>query len=157
MNQIGEDLRLVVTDFYEKYKNLEDNFSSIKLSSDKWSLKEIIGHLIDSASNNHQRFVRLQIEKEINFPSYKTEEWVIIQEYYEVEWNNLIELWKDYNELLVHLIKKIKKENFNNLWITEGSQPITLAEIVKDYPVHLKSHLAHFEERLAETINQKKS
>ena len=47
------------------------NNADVKLGPDKWTLKEMVAHLIDSASNNHQRFVRLQIGHEISFPGYE--------------------------------------------------------------------------------------
>jgi hypothetical protein len=93
MIEIGTKLKNTVIDFYAKSCTIKDEIASIKLSDDKWSLKEIIGHLVDSASNNHQRFVRLQIESNLKFPSYHYS-WIDIEKYNLMNYNDLINLWK---------------------------------------------------------------
>src|SRR5436190_8113694 len=72
-------------------------------SPERWSKKEVIGHLIDSASNDHQRFVRGQIASGHNFPLYEQEQWVRIQRYQSARWRDLVELWRAYNTHLVHV------------------------------------------------------
>src|SRR5579872_3952278 len=70
---------------------------------EKWSRKEILGHLIDSAANNHQRFVRLQIEDLLEFPGYQQNDWVSRQKYDARKWIELVELWSVYNRHLAHV------------------------------------------------------
>ena len=148
MESIADNLNDIVNDFYEKYLNLDDDKASINLADDKWSLKEIIGHLIDSASNNHQRFVRLQTEKTMNFPDYHYN-WIKVEKYNLIKFKDLISLWKYYNILLSHIIKNTEDDKLSNIWKTEDKD-ITLKELITHYFAHLKEHLKHFEERLNE-------
>ena len=59
----------------------------------KWSPKQVIGHLIDSASNNHQRFIRAQQGTELAFPPYAQDHWVNCQRYAERQWDDVVSLW----------------------------------------------------------------
>ena len=77
--KIAAGIRKTVEDFTGRLENLNEAKASQKTQPDKWSRKEILGHLIDSASNNHQRFVRAQYVKDTNFLSYEQKEWVSIQ------------------------------------------------------------------------------
>src|SRR4029434_9691950 len=73
----------------------------------KWSKKEILGHLIDSAANNHQRLVRLQLEREISLPGYEQDGWVRVTRYQDLRWPDLISLWAAYNRHLATIIESI--------------------------------------------------
>ena len=63
----------------------------------KWSKKEIVGHLIDSAANNHGRFVRAQLQEDLVFPGYDQDAWVRVQRYRDRPWSDLVALWRAYN------------------------------------------------------------
>ena len=128
--------------------------SSIRIDETKWTLKEMIGHLIDSASNNHQRFIRLQTEKEIIFPYYDPEEWKNISKVNIFDCSQLISLWKNYNDFLIHIITNINTANLENVWKTsEGNK--SLGFLVSDYFSHMKIHYDMFEERVSEIISNK--
>src|SRR2546423_6414089 len=126
--------------------------SAIPRSEDKWSPKEIIGHLIDSASNNHQRFVRAQFTDELIFAGYEQEGWVRVQNYQGEGWTELVQLWKLYNQHIIHLVSLIPEEtrtklrNKHNLHqiasdtISEN-EPVTLDFFIRDYLDHMKKHL----------------
>jgi hypothetical protein len=106
----------------------------------KWSRKEILGHLIDSAANNHQRFVRLQIEPTLSLPSYRQPDWVRVQRYQERRWSDLVELWIAYNRHLAHIIRHADPQAAGHLWKSpEGDLP--LAFLMTDYLKHLRHHL----------------
>lgn len=153
MKETGKELTILVNHHYEKYHNLDDKFTSINLSDDKWSLKEIIGHLIDSASNNHQRFVRLQNENILIFPVYHFD-WIKIEKFNKVKFIDLISLFKYFNILLAHLIENVSESKLPNIWEREDKE-VTLKEIMTDYLRHLKDHIKHFEERLNELKKNK--
>jgi hypothetical protein len=136
-----------------RLRDIPEDQSHVKRHEDKWSPKEIIGHLIDSASNNHQRFVRAQLGKELVFQGYEQAEWVKKQRYNEEPWDQLIQLWKHYNLHLAHLISVIPEQTLtqsrlqHNLdhiaWETvDKDQPTTLEYFVRDYVAHLRHHLA---------------
>src|SRR5262245_42049952 len=76
----------------------------------KWCRKEVLGHLIDSAANNHHRFVRAQFQKEMTFPRYVQDEWIAAQGYRERPWSELVELWRLYNRHLIHVMRRVPAE-----------------------------------------------
>ena len=143
-----------------KYKNKIDtffelmvqnkDFVDIRLTEDKWTLKEMVAHLIDSASNNHQRFIRLQIDKMIDFPTYNAEIWKNLTKINDFDFLELINLWKGYNYYLLHLIKNIDEHDLNNLWKTDGKE-LTLKFIIEDYfGRHLDWHIELYKNRIKE-------
>jgi hypothetical protein len=118
----------------------------------KWSPKQIVGHLIDSAANNHQRFVRAQFTDDLICLPYDQESWVNIQKYTEVSWTDLVNLWASYNLHLHHVIAVMPKDALSrtrikhNLdqvaWKTvDSDSPTTLEYFVRDYVGHMKHHL----------------
>ncbi|CAN5803103.1 hypothetical protein BH11GEM2_BH11GEM2_25910 [soil metagenome] len=118
----------------------------------KWSPREIIGHLIDSAQNNHGRFVRAQLSPDLVFPGYAQDDWVRLQGYSECDWGELIALWASYNRHLVHVIGRVSADaadrprRAHNLdEIAWHSVPpdasTTLAFFMADYVTHLEHHL----------------
>ena len=118
----------------------------------KWSPKEIIGHLIDSASNNHGRFVRAQLQDDLIFGGYEQAEWVRVQRYQEREWADLVRLWQAFNHHIAHVMETTDAEaltrpraehNLDALaWQPLGAgQPATLEYFMRDYVGHLKHHL----------------
>jgi hypothetical protein len=107
----------------------------------KWSKKQIIGHLIDSASNNHQRFVRVQHTEGLQMPRYEQEQWVASQNYQSESWNELLAFWNSYNQHLLHVIANIPEEKRANTVRVGDGEPVTLAFLVEDYVKHLQHHL----------------
>ena len=144
-----EEYERIFAAFRERLQKTPAAVASIKLSEDFWSLKEIVGHLVDSASNNHQRFVRLQEEPRSRFPAYDGESWVAIQRYRDADWSTLVELWIAYNRLLLWVVRNIDPAAWSNIWEVGGEEH-TLEWLVKDYYRHLSWHIEHFLERLAE-------
>lgn len=139
----------MVSAFHDRLLAVPVEKTSIKPAPDKWSLKEILGHLIDSASNNHQRFVRLQEESSLSLPGYNQENWVRIQRYNAMNWDDLVPLWYLLNILLLHVIEGMSEDCLGNIYQSpEG--PIALDSLVKDYFRHLDGHRQHFEVRYAE-------
>ena len=113
---------------------------TFKLHPEKWSKLEILGHLIDSATNNHQRFIRSQFE---NNPTiiYDQDNWNKFNNYKYLLKDHLIKFWKLYNEHLLEVIKAIPEENLLRSCITNEDSPVTLGWLIDDYVVHLEHHL----------------
>ena len=108
----------------------------------KWSPKQVIGHLIDSAANNHQRFVRAQQGPALVFPPYAQDHWVSCQRYQDRPWDDLIGLWHAYNRHLAHVIRQIPEDQQLVPCTIEANTPVTLGFLADDYVVHLRHHLA---------------
>ncbi len=111
-------------------------------AADKWSRKEILGHLVDSASNNHQRFVRAQLEEELHFPPYEQEGWVTVQRYLEEPWETIVQLWQAYNRHLLHVMAAVPESRYRHRCHSGDREPATLRDHMVDYVRHLDHHLA---------------
>ncbi len=151
MNDFLHEMKNYINETFSKLENIYVEKASIK-GNKNWSTKEIIGHLIDSASNNHQRFIRAQFTNDLIFPSYDQDKWVEFQNYQEADWKTLIELWRSFNLILLHSISEIpqnillKKRSNHNLdeiaWESvEKSKYVTLEYFIKDYYSHMKHHI----------------
>jgi hypothetical protein len=153
MNNIAKELDEIIEIFKNDFSGLDERITSLRISQDKWTLKEIIGHLIDSASNNHQRFVRFQLSEVLEFPDYKNDEWLRIQNHQNMNFSELLLLLYYFNKFMVNIIlnidEKCLKNKWNVLW-DENSTFITLEKLVVHYVNHIKTHLTHFKERLNE-------
>lgn len=123
-----------------KLLQLNEEVFSFKFSALKWSKKEILGHLIDSASNNHQRFIRVQLE-ETPLIAYNPDAWNACSRYHEYNSEQLILFWKLYNLHLATLIRTIPEKNLQRLCITGEQAPVTLEFLIKEYVTHLEHHL----------------
>ena len=120
-------------------KNIDNHTFSEKIEPDKWSKKEIIGHLIDSATNNHQRFVRGQFEDRPRIV-YDQNNWNKYNFYQQIDKQQIIDFWTVYNRQLLELIKQIPNENLQ-LECFVGDKLLTLDFLVNDYVEHLEHHL----------------
>ena len=152
MKDVYHELNSIISDFYSRYKDLDNKIASKRPGVDKWTLKEIMGHLIDSASNNHQRFVRLQIVDELIFPGYGKDnsKWLEIAKYNEMNFSDIMLLWKQYNILIGNIIKGADKSKLENRWENSEGDKNSLRDLMIDYVRHIKEHLKHFEETLEE-------
>lgn len=107
----------------------------------KWSKKEIIGHLLDSASNNHQRFTRAAIQGSLNFPAYDQDPLVALERFQEMRWSELLKFWEGYNRFLAHVIAGLPQGKAATQCIIGDHDPVTLEWLASDYVEHLKHHL----------------
>jgi DinB superfamily len=108
-----------------------------------WSRKEELGHLIDSASNNHLRFVRAALEPEYSGPSYDQNGSVRLHGYQDLGWRELLDLWHRYNHLLVQLIARIPEQKLETRCRVGDSTSVTLEFLIEDYVAHMQHHLDH--------------
>lgn len=115
--------------------------AGLREGEDRWSKKEILGHLIDSAANNHQRFVRVQLTDGLSMPGYEQNAWVERQAYQTAEWSALVALWKSYNLHLAHVISHIPEACLNHRVTVGDGEPVTLEFLIRDYVRHLQHHL----------------
>ena len=122
---------------------LDNADTTARPAPDKWAKKEILGHLLDSASNNHQRFVRatLQGTSPFTFPGYDQNPLVDLQKFTEIDWNFLVDVWTSYNRLIAHVISGLPAEAAGITCHIGNNPPATLEWIAVDYVAHLKHHL----------------
>ena len=146
------DFRDTILNATARLKNITEEQSRRATSEDNWAPIQILGHLVDSAANNHQRFVRGQFTDDLVFPGYEQDRWVSSQKYRDESWPDLIQLWSAYNLHLLHVVSVIPedvltkaRENhsldqiaFNSV---DRNTPATLEYLIRDYVVHLRHHL----------------
>lgn len=118
----------------------EDAFSW-KPSPQKWSKKEIIGHLIDSAANNHHRMVRMQFEESFRITTYDQDNWNAFSYYNQIDSQQIITFWTVYNKQLLALMNRIPVELMRNEGYADEPERVTLAFLIEDYVQHMEHHL----------------
>ena len=137
----AEKIRDIVVTVEDQLKSMTAEKLSARETPASWSRKEILGHLIDSAANNHQRIVRACYDAATNFPPYHQNEWVQIQQYDQVAWRELVEFWMAYNRHLSHLIERVPTAARNSPMNIGLEVPVTLRYVIEDYLRHLQHHL----------------
>ncbi len=148
-----EEFRRTIESSAERLRSMTEEQSEAARAKGKWTPKEIVGHLIDSAANNHQRFVRGQFTENLVFPGYNQNQWVEAQHYRQESWPLLVELWRLYNLHLLHVMTYADEESLNRehaehsldkiAWQLVSKEKLaTLSYVMRDYLGHLKHHLA---------------
>ncbi|WP_024993139.1 hypothetical protein [Phocaeicola paurosaccharolyticus] len=113
------------------------------------TIKMILGHLVDSASNNQQRMVRLQYSQYLLvFPDYRQDNdlWIALQDYQDEDWQNLISLWKYFNLHMIHLIQSVDNSKLDSYWCDFEGTKVTLQEMIEGYLDHLQLHINEIHE-----------
>ena len=140
--------------------NLSEDVITNRFNSQGRSIKMLLGHLIDSASNNHQRMVRLQYAPRVGysipngergllvFPDYTQDNnlWLQLQDYQNEDWNTLVQLWKFYNLHIIQVIQSVDESKLNNYWLDYEGNQVTLHDMIVGYTGHLELHIGHIHE-----------
>ncbi len=121
------------------------------------TIKQILGHLIDSAANNHQRIVRLQYNKKLVFPDYQQDNdlWIALQDYQNEDWNTIIQLWKFYNLHMIHVIKSVDPLKLDNSWQNFENTTVSLRQMIEGYLDHIELHFGEIQELIDQQENKK--
>jgi hypothetical protein len=141
MKELSEKLRTLVEATEPRLHQISEAESMHSAASGGWSRKQVLGHLIDSASNNHQRFVRALLQPSLDFPGYDQDGNVRVQAIHEAEWSLLVSLWAAYNRYLAHLIAYLPASKLETPCRIGAHETVTLAFLVSDYLTHLCHHL----------------
>ncbi|MBI1805368.1 MAG: DinB family protein [Ignavibacteria bacterium] len=141
MLAVAQHLRETIDGAKPRLLSIAESRASEKPYPGKWSIKEILGHLVDSASNNHQRIVRMQEVADIGAFSYAQMHWVSSQHYRSEQWNDLVNMWYFYNKHLAHIIEHIDPKSLTNVCDMDYLKPATLQFVAEDYIRHLQHHL----------------
>lgn len=140
---------LVLTETWEqKLIDLPTELISGERNQQNRSIRQILGHLVDAASNNHQRMVRLQYNAVLTFPDYQQDNdlWIALQDYQHEGWNNLVQLWKYYNLHIVHLIQSVDQAKLDNHWRNFENKAISLRQMIEGYADHMELHFGEIQE-----------
>ena len=152
MQALADDLRRTVESAAARLEQLSEAQASRPRAPGKWCPKQVIGHLVDSACNNHRRFVLARTQADLVFPGYDEKAWEAAQRCEEADWSELVDLWRLYNLHIARLIESTPAEVAQRprlphsldkiAWRTlPADQPATLAYLMRDYVGHLRHHL----------------
>ena len=152
MDQWLDDFKETINSAAPRLLQISEEQSEQPRSEEHWSSKQIIGHLIDSAANNHARFVVGQMKDDLVFSGYEQDRWVEIQHYQQASWTQLVDLWRAYNLHLLHVMSWAAADKLHHRYTQHSLQtiafktvseaePTTLGYLMKDYVVRLKHHL----------------
>jgi hypothetical protein len=135
---------------------LPENVLNDRKNNQDRSIRQILGHLVDSASNNTHRIVHLQYrENPMTFPNYATfgnnDRWIAIQDYQHENWYNLVQLWKYANLHLVHVIRHVDESKLENVWQSSENTVIPMKEMIDYYLPHFELHLKEMEELISQS------
>ena len=122
--------------------------ASRKAAPEVWSAKQILGHLTDSAANNHARFVRAGAEDGLSLPGYDQDAWVAAGGYQTRPWADIVALWAAYQRQLAHVISRLTPAQLAHTLSVGGGEPVTLEFMATDYVRHQLHHLAQVWERV---------
>jgi hypothetical protein len=147
--ETASELRSVVNSFSKELMTKDVSAAARRRDPASWSPKEVLGHLIDSASNNLQRFVRAQQTDPLVMPGYEQNHWVSSQGYQEADWAHLVTLWMHLNLHLADVISHIRPDKYQVSCLIGDSQALTLEALVLDYLRHLQHHIAQIRSTLA--------
>jgi len=142
MNSISTQLSHAISAAEAVLQQVSEEQSRKPILAGGWSAKQVLGHLIDSASNNHQRFVRAALQGSLDFPAYDQQGWVLVQAVEEAPWPSLVALWASYNRQLAHVIAHLPPTQLKAACRIGSGEPVTLQFLVEDYLRHLLHHLA---------------
>jgi hypothetical protein len=142
MSTTADRLARIIATTPQRLVDIAEDDASQPPAPGHWSKKQILGHLIDSASNNHQRFVRAQLASSYDGPTYQQESWVSTQGYATESWPDLVNLWLLYNRHLLHIVRNVKEAALPVPCAIGGSAPVPLSEVISSYVDHMEHHLA---------------
>ena len=148
---ITQGLLSLIEEWEPKLTRLSNEVISERRNNQNRTIKQIVGHMIDSASNNTHRIVHLQYQPSpLIFPDYanlgNNDRWIAIQNYQEEKWSDLIQLWKYSNIHIAHVIRNVNADKLENEWITALNKNVSLKAMILDYLRHFKLHLSEIEE-----------
>jgi len=148
---ISEGVLNLIEEWEPKLSRLPEDIITQRRNSQDRTIKQIVGHMIDSASNNTHRVVHMQYqESPLRFPNYATngnnDRWIAIQNYQNEDWDNMIKLWKYSNLHFIHVIENVDPTKLENQWHYSDERLISLKDGVIDYLRHFKLHLSEINE-----------
>jgi DinB superfamily len=147
MTELSNRLETLADETQQDFDNISEEEASKPAIAGGWSRKQILGHLIDSASNNHQRFVRALLQDEIHLPTYDQEGCVRVERYQEMRWDELVGLRAGYNRFLAHVLSGVPETKLSTPCFIGQNPVMTLDELAVDYLHHMEHHLEQIKSR----------
>ena len=149
--KIANEVISLATNWEKKLIILPEEIISTRKNIQNRSIKQIVGHLVDSASNNTHRAVHLQYrESPLDFPNYATfgnnDKWIAIQNYQNENWENLVQLMKFSMLHFAHVIQNVNQDKLDNIWLAGEDEKVSLKEMIENFIPHFRLHIKEIEE-----------
>ena len=140
--QLGEKFRSRIEAAQAKLQGISEAHAMEKYPGGEWTRKQVLGHLLDSAANNHVRFVAASLDGKYTGPKYDADGWVNLHDYAHLSWSYLFEQWRVSNSMLSHVVDNVPDQALTAQCIIGDDQPVTLRFIIEDYLDHLEHHVS---------------
>lgn len=135
-------LRDTVDEALEMFEGVDEARTAVRPAPGKWCAREVLGHLIDSACNNHRRFVLGHAPQTARWDGYEQDLWVSSQRYADERWWDLVALWTAYNRHLAHVMASTPPGVAEHAALSpDGARQVTVSFLMDDYVTHLRHHL----------------
>ncbi len=141
-NVLALEFRARIDSAYQRLMQVSESEAAMPYRLGGWLRKQVLGHLLDSAANNHVRIAHAAISGHFEGPGYEQEEWVRMHNYAEIPWPQLLSQWHDRNQLLGRFVEHIPESRMESPCRIGSSEPVTLRFVITDYLRHLDHHLA---------------
>ncbi len=153
-SNISDQIIMLIHEWTDRLLALDCGCISKNRNIQKRNIKQIVGHMVDSASNNTHRIIHLQYqESPINFPDYANlgvnDQWIALQNYEEAKWEELVYLWKYTNLHIAHIINQVDSAHLNKIWISALKDEVSLEAMIEDFPRHMLLHLNQIAELIS--------
>jgi len=142
VNQTAQDFVAGCDAIRHSLLQVPEEITGLPWRSGGWTRKQVLGHMIDSAANNHQRFVRAVLDGSYIGPFYAQQGWVTAHGYDEMSWSKLLDWWQTYHEILIAVVERIPIEKLDVECTVGTDEPVTLRFLIGDYISHQQHHLA---------------
>jgi hypothetical protein len=141
MTKLAQAFRADLDDVHRALVSVPEALADVPWREGGWTRKQIVGHLLDSATNNRQRFVRAASEGSYEGPRYAQDAWVAAHGYAEQTWETLLGWWEAEHEILMAIVDRIPAERLNVMCVLGGEPPVTLRFLIEDYITHQRWHI----------------
>jgi hypothetical protein len=142
MIHLANALQGIIDGAVPRLRAIPENRVTRDRGAGKWTGKEILGHLIDSAANNQQRFVRARHGDPVIFPAYDQNQWVEAHGYRTRRWLEVVEIWTAYNTQIAQVMSSMPASRRAVRCVIGNNEPMTLEALMEDYIRHMEHHLA---------------
>ena len=141
MTELAQKFRADLDDVHRVLSSVPEALADVPWRVGGWTRKQIVGHLLDSATNNRQRFVRATSEGFFNGRNYDQDAWVAAHGYTEQSWQTLLNWWEAEHEILMAIVDRIPEERLEAECVMDADGPVTLRFLIEDYVTHQRWHL----------------
>jgi hypothetical protein len=141
MNEVARKFRAALDEVHRALVSVPESLADVPWREGGWTRKQIVGHLLDSAANNRQRFVRASTGGAYYGPNYGQDAWVAAHGYADQKWSTLLEWWETEHEILMAVVDRVSEDRLETRCILDEEAPVTLRFLIEDYVEHQRWHV----------------